>query len=509
MLGKFSRAFRLKLVVFVQGKLRSILNCSFVLFMIVFFLGLSCRKLTARFALFDLCILCHFIQVLQSGVSSAIGSCLLTQGNITRLALCLVLIALKLARFRKPTFFGLKSGAGRTTYNLTISRVSHKFSQVLISSHTPVFIGLNYRCGLHIKLKEVLYSQNYRVLHYCCLLLTANMGTTIEQYRSRIGCHNNFVKAKDAFSRVRGRFWNMMLMMFYLNVFYLPTLKDVVGHYKLWNEVMFWFTQMMCYNVYIPLLIRQANDVEENPGPTIFDIIDPTTTVSADSSQGNEALFGENAGKQCVAMSLTAIIYHQIQDISLWTNSTLNNILVIGNNLYSTIRCSVRTNDYLLLTDVPDMVSIFDKVYSLQYSESFTGSLFMTSNIGPYMSLRNSLLEVFSNSQRNYNCCLLTIGINTVAVFKNSEQSFQIFDSHSRDLYGMPDSFGRCTLIHSHTVHTDSLTSTIKTLLAIQQVLPSTTPCLTHHLQVSLNSPLLLLHVHVSTPIVNLYYFDL
>ena len=27
--------------------------------------------------------------------------------------------------------------------------------------------------------------------------------------------------------------------------------------------------------------LRQANDVEENPGPTIFNIIDPTTTVSA------------------------------------------------------------------------------------------------------------------------------------------------------------------------------------------------------------------------------------
>ena len=33
-------------------------------------------------------------------------------------------------------------------------------------------------------------------------------------------------------------------------MFYLPTLKDVFGHYRLWNEVMFWFTQMMCYNVY-------------------------------------------------------------------------------------------------------------------------------------------------------------------------------------------------------------------------------------------------------------------
>ena len=104
-----------------------------------------------------------------------------------------------------------------------------------------------------------------------------------------------------------------MLMMFYLNVFNLPTLKDVVGHYKLWNEVIVWFTQMMFYNIYIPSLIRQANDVEENPGPTIYDIIDPTTAVSADSSQGNEALFGENAVKQCVAnISLPAIIYNPI-----------------------------------------------------------------------------------------------------------------------------------------------------------------------------------------------------
>ena len=30
--------------------------------------------------------------------------------------------------------------------------------------------------------------------------------------------------------------------------------------------------------------------------------------MTADYSQGNEALFGENAGKQCVEISLTAII---------------------------------------------------------------------------------------------------------------------------------------------------------------------------------------------------------
>ena len=116
---------------------------------------------------------------------------------------------------------------------------------------------------------------------------------------------------------------------------------------------------------------------------------------------------GENAGKQCVAMSLSAIIYHHIEDVNLWTSSTLNNILGIGNNLYTSIRYSVRINDYLLLTDVPGIVSLFDKLYTLQYSESLTGSVFMTSNDGPFMSLQNSLQEVFS--QQNYNCCLLLI----------------------------------------------------------------------------------------------------
>ena len=106
------------------------------------------------------------------------------------------------------------------------------------------------------------------------------MGISFEQFRSRIRSHDNFVKIKDVSSRFKDRFWNIMLMTFYLNVFYLLTLKQVVIPYKMLNQVMFWFTQMMCYNVYIPLLIRQANDVEENPGSTIFDIIDPMIILS-------------------------------------------------------------------------------------------------------------------------------------------------------------------------------------------------------------------------------------
>ncbi|XP_066022461.1 uncharacterized protein [Pocillopora verrucosa] len=225
------------------------------------------------------------------------------------------------------------------------------------------------------------------------------MGISIEQYWSSVGSRDNFVKTKDILSRFNDHCWSLMFVMIF-------------------------------YNAHIPLLIRQANDVEENPDPTVFDVIDPKRTICADYSQGNEALFGENAGNQCVAISPTAVIYHHIEDINLWTSSILNNILTIGNNLYTSIRCSVLTNDYLLLTDVPCIVSIYNNVYSLAYSESLTGGLFMTSNNGPYMSLQNSLTEVFSNCQLNYNCCLLTIGINTAAYDERRYRDTEILEGN-------------------------------------------------------------------------------
>ena len=135
LLGKFWRDFGSELIVFVQGKLCSILRllCCAVYDWFSFF---HFENWLHRFTMF---VLCYFIQVLRSGVSSAIGSCLLTQGNISRLALCLVRIALKLARFRKPTFIGLKIPVRVAPRISQLSHEyltsSHKFSQVLTSSH--------------------------------------------------------------------------------------------------------------------------------------------------------------------------------------------------------------------------------------------------------------------------------------------------------------------------------------------------------------------------------------
>ena len=42
------------------------------------------------------------------------------------------------------------------------------------------------------------------------------------------------------------------------------------------------FTQISSYNVYVPLLFRMTNDVEENSGLTIYDVVEPSKTIPTD-----------------------------------------------------------------------------------------------------------------------------------------------------------------------------------------------------------------------------------
>ena len=96
------------------------------------------------------------------------------------------------------------------------------------------------------------------------------------------------------------------------------------------------FTQILSHIiVYVPLLLRMANDIEENPGPTVYDVVDPSQTICADFSQGNTGKFRENAGKQCVAMCLTAVLHNQQKNIDQWDSSFLNVILCVKMALVS------------------------------------------------------------------------------------------------------------------------------------------------------------------------------
>lgn len=189
---------------------------------------------------------------------------------------------------------------------------------------------------------------------------------SLMQYRAAVGLHNNYLKAKEYSDCMRGKFWSTMLFMFYMQAMYLPTLKRVIRSWQMTYYARLWFTQMYVYRFYIPMLIQLANYVEMNPGP--FYIVNSSKTVSADYHQGDVSLFGRNAGKQCVAMCLTAIVYNYKSNAS-WCTIKLNEVLIQGNELYTYLSNSAG-NDFLLLSETPSALSINDENFTINFSQS-------------------------------------------------------------------------------------------------------------------------------------------
>ena len=75
---------------------------------------------------------------------------------------------------------------------------------------------------------------------------------------------------------------------------------------------------------------KLSTDIEKNPGPSVN--VDATKTIHAPYCQGNVVVFGENAGQQCVAISLFALTYSKIRRIT--SVDGMIEIMTVGRTTY-------------------------------------------------------------------------------------------------------------------------------------------------------------------------------
>ena len=177
--------------------------------------------------------------------------------------------------------------------------------------------------------------------------------------------------------------------------------------------------------------------MEKNPGPPTY--VDPNKTIVASYSQGNELVFGQNAGQQCVAMSLCSLIYNDTQGIS--SANDLIQIMNIGNQLYSSLSQLAR-RAHLMQSELPTALNVFDTDYQLEYSESYSGTVHQEIAIEGYQyctSLPRAFESLIFESYTNF--------ILTVRCITNSNMGFKIFDSHVRYLHGRGQPQGTCVLL--------------------------------------------------------------
>ena len=192
---------------------------------------------------------------------------------------------------------------------------------------------------------------------------------------------------------------------------------------------------------------KLSGDIETNPGPFV---VDSSKTIHAPYSQGNSFVFGRNAGKQCVAMSLIAILFDFIYSIK--SSSDLGEILNVGNELYTRLSQSAG-QDLLMLTELPEVLCLRDTMYRLKYSESYFGSVH-NCNDCTIESHCLPLIEAFELLLRDdFTSFILTITTSTVAILMKSNGIFKVFDSHSRDSQGMFDPCGTCVLVEITSIN--------------------------------------------------------
>ena len=143
-------------------------------------------------------------------------------------------------------------------------------------------------------------------------------------------------------------------------------------------------------------------------------------------------------------MSLCSLIYNNKQGIS--SANDLIQVMNIGNQCYSSLSQLAR-HAFLMQSELPTALNVFDTDYQLEYSESYSGTVHQDVAIQGYQYC-TSLQRAFELLRsENYTNFILTVRCIAVAIYCDGNMGFKIFDSHARDLYGRGQPQGTCVLL--------------------------------------------------------------
>ena len=99
-------------------------------------------------------------------------------------------------------------------------------------------------------------------------------------------------------------------------------------------------------------------------------LVDPRKTIKGPYSQCDVVVFGQNAGQECVAISLCGLKYHNMKGIG--NPYDLKQMMHIRSKLYTSSLSQLSRQWFLLLTDLPSMLTVLEEDYQLEYSESYS-----------------------------------------------------------------------------------------------------------------------------------------
>ena len=178
--------------------------------------------------------------------------------------------------------------------------------------------------------------------------------------------------------------------------------------------------------------------------------VNPVTSVQGTFHQGDPRF--THAGSQCMAISLVAMAKHKLSSVFSWQSDTVDEVVVTGDQLYTTLRDQGAINSetgFLMVRELPKEFVTDGQIFKLDYEDTddVLGDVDIVSgefiDTGVYSTLESGLEKVF----RNNTTCFLTLGSNTCAIIRQDER-YAIFDSHARSADGMIDECGFSVVLY-------------------------------------------------------------
>ena len=124
----------------------------------------------------------------------------------------------------------------------------------------------------------------------------------------------------------------------------------------------------------------------------------------------------------------------------------------IGNELYLHLSC-LAGQSLLMFSELPSELTVFDKDFHFEYSESYSGNVIGNSFIEGYQYCVPFHRSFEILLRENYHAFVLTINSNAVCIFRTNDDKYKIFDSHARDIYGRSHPQGTCVLLEAATIN--------------------------------------------------------
>ena len=165
-------------------------------------------------------------------------------------------------------------------------------------------------------------------------------------------------------------------------------------------------------------------DCDSQAALEIDDVQGQTRSVINRSVQGSfhqgNVMFGENAGTQCVANCLGAVAYHKLKNAECWDMSAMNIVLTTGNELYNYLQRSSTINSrYLLVSELPQFVECFDKMFEFKCNESLASLITFGIDEPSYEDFNAyALIDALQISLSDCDACFTCFGGNTFLVGK-------------------------------------------------------------------------------------------